>query len=1739
MQIVDFMFFLIAIGKLNPGLKNQAELTIKPNTCMKHYYSFLVLSLFVFLSLVCPSPVMAECTNTLALDIESDRVIPSSCPTGAPSGLYWNHNYYGVGEDDYFWDWKGTRGELYYKITLNGATTCTFSISLANSENAWMNIYSAGTGSDQCVVGGETYHKSSYHGLNGHNRYGSFNTETVSSVSLSEGTYIISIYGENNTSMQSISITASDNVFCESSCTAPNHVDISGEWGRFGGETISLTATAYSSAGSGSPIADANITGYQWQKLLGSTWTNVTGANVTGATSANLQISNCDKNNSGKYRCVVSTGATCSTASATATDGSQGFQVRVYTLECYTGGSTDYNFTRVGVANRGTVEVTLSASTTYQFKIHGDDYFGNNGTINEDVTDWDFETGKNNVQVASGLGGTFTFTIDYSANGAVPDISVTYPRKTIYLAPNSDWKKDNAKFAIYYYRKEGETTYGTGWTDFLSPSVCDGAVYPATIPQWNGVQIIGVRFNSTKTSTGNFDDKWNQTSDLTLTSNDLVTITGWDNSQTYNSSYDAPEYKIFFVKNGADGGSDMSDVEDIECDGSVTLDANTWTKTGYDFDGWNDGSSDYADEATISNIISDITLTAQWTVQYYDLTWNLGGGTTTSTGTGIASGVSSNTTSSQAYGTSLTSPTVSKTGYNFSAWSPAVASTMPAANTTYTATWTVKTTTITIDANTTYNGSTTPGTVTATWGSELPEFTAASGESGWRLKGYYTAATDGTKIINADGSLVANTDYATDDETPVWKYETSTLTLYPQYDLIICQSSRTYQVEDILIAAGSVDCKDAQADGANTLVVNSTTNTSSSHYNDYMNNESGPYGGGYVMNTAASKTIYMEVDIPSAGSYDIALWYGKNNGDDKVEWLNIYTRTSTSYTSLTYGDNTYYKLADDGYRVSSTASSSYHISTTPYEKTISSLPAGKIVIGIWSQNANAVYDQIRITHHDGSDVFCKHTITVNNTSGASSDAIADKSMALSGETVTVTASAANSGYHFTGWTATSGTVTFADASSLSTTFVMPDDNVTLTANYALDELTISSLPWAGSQDLTGQTVVSAEAISSCFDSEITFTFMGDGTVNYYDNTDRKTSLGRITSGTAIILDGNLRAHGIYIRCTSDAATLTAVSKTTIGSIYEIWSGDVAVDDWSQQVVLGPEHFQTAEEGDVLRVNTSGEGGEAQGALQYIYTNGDSHTYKGLDNSTSGGLYYWNLSDEQKSQHYFEITINETHLANLQRHGVIVKGRNYTIQSVELRASCSNQTMRTSAPDVTTYGDDGTINIMTDKLELPGDGFDLGNWEDKVELHKNCFTSVTVGSIINFYMKVQDGATLSFRCNVDSIHAESYQDNPPRCPSYGDISFDRTIHNLYGDEPQLIGRIEGYKVLYLLVDADMLRRLQETGMILCGKGTLIKVVEGVPETVIVNSEDRKKVPTVVNNLEIHQGGEVTNDEDIEVLGKITYIRPAKDDGKGGKLGNKLDQWYTFALPFTVDSSQVYDVEEGKWYDINAVYYSSELTDQDKINPDGLGHYYLQYLKAENETVPDSFITRWQYITPGYSKQLYAEDWEVYRYGYPKKDTAYIILFDSEQPTELAGYWDSNPTIRYVGVGPQTIDGVAKKWKVEADGEQYWMYANNTLHSFTLTDAYILNEAGTYFELQTAPTIRPFECYVQATESLKTRCAAIPMRGFRIDNTPTGAESIQGSAIRAEKILRNGQLFIIRNGVAYDATGVVIR
>lgn len=84
--------------------------------------------------------------------------------------------------------------------------------------------------------------------------------------------------------------------------------------------------------------------------------------------------------------------------------------------------------------------------------------------------------------------------------------------------------------------------------------------------------------------------------------------------------------------------------------------------------------------ATTVTIVADGKTVVEYyyTRNSYTLTWNLDGGTITTAGTPEGA---------VKYEASLTAPVVEKDGFNFKGWSPSVPTTMPAADTTYTAQW--------------------------------------------------------------------------------------------------------------------------------------------------------------------------------------------------------------------------------------------------------------------------------------------------------------------------------------------------------------------------------------------------------------------------------------------------------------------------------------------------------------------------------------------------------------------------------------------------------------------------------------------------------------------------------------------------------------------------------------------------------------------------------------------------------------------------------------------------------------------------------------------------------------------------------------------------------------------------------------------------------------------------------------------------------------------------------------------
>ena len=105
----------------------------------------------------------------------------------------------------------------------------------------------------------------------------------------------------------------------------------------------------------------------------------------------------------------------------------------------------------------------------------------------------------------------------------------------------------------------------------------------------------------------------------------------------------------------------------------------TATKDGYTFDGWFTEASTGTQITSATEITADVTYYAHYTIASYTLTWDANGGELSG----------SYTSGLVQYGATITAPTATKEGHTFLRWNVTPAATMPAANTTYTAQWSI------------------------------------------------------------------------------------------------------------------------------------------------------------------------------------------------------------------------------------------------------------------------------------------------------------------------------------------------------------------------------------------------------------------------------------------------------------------------------------------------------------------------------------------------------------------------------------------------------------------------------------------------------------------------------------------------------------------------------------------------------------------------------------------------------------------------------------------------------------------------------------------------------------------------------------------------------------------------------------------------------------------------------------------------------------------------------------------
>jgi uncharacterized repeat protein (TIGR02543 family) len=178
-----------------------------------------------------------------------------------------------------------------------------------------------------------------------------------------------------------------------------------------------------------------------------------------------------------------------------------------------------------------------------------------------------------------------------------------------------------------------------------------------------------------------------------ITANVTLTATWTANSQT-----------ITYAAGTGGSGSAPTTPTSVTYGSTFTTPANTYSRTGYTFAGWSDGTNTYAAAATYpsaGSVAANVTLTATWTANSQTITYAAGTG---------GSGSAPTTPTAVNYGATFTTPanTYSRSGYTFAGWSDgtntyAAAATYPsagsvAANVTLTATWTVGILNVTYDA---------------------------------------------------------------------------------------------------------------------------------------------------------------------------------------------------------------------------------------------------------------------------------------------------------------------------------------------------------------------------------------------------------------------------------------------------------------------------------------------------------------------------------------------------------------------------------------------------------------------------------------------------------------------------------------------------------------------------------------------------------------------------------------------------------------------------------------------------------------------------------------------------------------------------------------------------------------------------------------------------------------------------------------------------------------------------------
>lgn len=231
------------------------------------------------------------------------------------------------------------------------------------------------------------------------------------------------------------------------------------------------------------------------------------------------------------------------------------------------------------------------------------------------------------------------------------------------------------------YKYKVVDAYTLTWTT-------DGNALTGTYTQ--GITAVGATISApaTPTKTGYTFAAWTPAVVATMPAANTTYTATW--TANTNTAYTVKHYQ----QNIADDEYTLFETENLKgtTDASVTPAVKTYT--GFT-----------APTTQTVTILPDGSLLVEYryTRNKYTLTWNLGGGTVTTAGTGAAKDATGTPSIDIKYGASITVPEVARDGYQFDGWDATPAATMPAEAKTYTAGWTIYVASVKIGSTTTYH----------------------------------------------------------------------------------------------------------------------------------------------------------------------------------------------------------------------------------------------------------------------------------------------------------------------------------------------------------------------------------------------------------------------------------------------------------------------------------------------------------------------------------------------------------------------------------------------------------------------------------------------------------------------------------------------------------------------------------------------------------------------------------------------------------------------------------------------------------------------------------------------------------------------------------------------------------------------------------------------------------------------------------------------------------------------------